>query len=49
MAVPRGQAEGKQHRNVTLAGGVTLTTTAGSNGAWSLTLPPTKQIEEPTH
>ncbi|VEA33912.1 large repetitive protein [Salmonella enterica subsp. enterica] len=29
---------------VTLAGGVTLTTTAGSNGAWSLTLP-TKQIE----
>ncbi|AYT05178.1 BapA/Bap/LapF family large adhesin [Salmonella enterica] len=39
-----GQAEANSTVTVTLAGGVTLTTTAGSNGAWSLTLP-TKQIE----
>lgn len=39
-----GQAEANGTVTVTLAGGVTLTTTAGSNGAWSLTLP-TKQIE----
>ncbi|EKY7280027.1 BapA prefix-like domain-containing protein [Salmonella enterica] len=38
-----GQAEANSTVTVTLAGGVTLTT-AGSNGAWSLTLP-TKQIE----
>lgn len=39
-----GLAEANSIVTVTLAGGVTLTTTAGSNGAWSLTLP-TKQIE----
>ncbi|EHK1312531.1 BapA prefix-like domain-containing protein [Salmonella enterica] len=39
-----GQAEANSTVTVTLAGGGTLTTTAGSNGAWSLTLP-TKQIE----
>lgn len=39
-----GQAEANSTVTVTLAWGVTLTTTAGSNGAWSLTLP-TKQIE----
>lgn len=39
-----GQAEANSTVTVTLTGGVTLTTTAGSNGAWSLTLP-TKQIE----
>ncbi|EDQ5592111.1 BapA prefix-like domain-containing protein [Salmonella enterica] len=39
-----GLAEANSTVTVTLAGGVTLTTTAGSNGAWSLTLP-TKQIE----
>ncbi|SUH07659.1 Bacillopeptidase F Esterase; RP-I protease; 90 kDa serine proteinase; Flags: Precursor [Salmonella enterica subsp. enterica] len=39
-----GQAEANSTVTVTLAGGVTLTTTASSNGAWSLTLP-TKQIE----
>ncbi|ECL5729670.1 BapA prefix-like domain-containing protein [Salmonella enterica] len=39
-----GLAEASSIVTVTLAGGVTLTTTAGSNGAWSLTLP-TKQIE----
>lgn len=39
-----GQAEANSTVTVTLARGVTLTTTAGSNGAWSLTLP-TKQIE----
>ncbi|HAK0242438.1 TPA: BapA prefix-like domain-containing protein [Salmonella enterica] len=39
-----GQAEANSTVTVTLAGGVTLTTTAGINGAWSLTLP-TKQIE----
>ncbi|WP_080211959.1 BapA/Bap/LapF family large adhesin [Salmonella enterica] len=39
-----GQAEANSTVTVTLAGGVTLTTTVGSNGAWSLTLP-TKQIE----
>ncbi|ELJ3637493.1 BapA prefix-like domain-containing protein [Salmonella enterica] len=39
-----GQAEANSTVTVTLAGGVTLTPTAGSNGAWSLTLP-TKQIE----
>ncbi|MBX0153373.1 BapA prefix-like domain-containing protein, partial [Salmonella enterica subsp. enterica serovar Typhi] len=32
-----GQAEANSTVTVTLAGGVTLTTTAGSNGAWSLT------------
>ncbi|EAQ7719557.1 BapA prefix-like domain-containing protein [Salmonella enterica] len=39
-----GLAEANSTVTVTLTGGVTLTTTAGSNGAWSLTLP-TKQIE----
>lgn len=39
-----GLAEANSTVTVTLAGDVTLTTTAGSNGAWSLTLP-TKQIE----
>ncbi|EDV0262168.1 BapA prefix-like domain-containing protein [Salmonella enterica subsp. salamae] len=39
-----GLAEANSIVTVTLTSGVTLTTTAGSNGAWSLTLP-TKQIE----
>ncbi|WP_348238454.1 Ig-like domain-containing protein, partial [Salmonella enterica] len=39
-----GLAEANSTVTVTLTGGVPLTTTAGSNGAWSLTLP-TKQIE----
>lgn len=37
-------AEANSTVTVTLVGGVILTTTAGNNGAWSLTLP-TKQIE----
>ncbi|EEJ7753256.1 BapA prefix-like domain-containing protein [Salmonella enterica] len=44
LGTTSGQAEANSTVTVTLAGGVTLTTTAGSNGAWSLTLP-TKQIE----
>ncbi|MDN8552380.1 Ig-like domain-containing protein [Citrobacter werkmanii] len=39
-----GQAEANSTVTVTIPGAGTYTTTAGSNGAWSLTLP-TKQIE----